>query len=284
MVVVPAPAPELIRCLHGDESEASSLINGEGGLARVHWCPDVPATKLSARAEMLLGGHEHRDHIAVLLAGATGHYVAESYAPDGRRIQLCGHGALAAAWVALQELEPDAQSIAFRNEQHSWQAWRGDSAAANIALVYQRPVPVVCAVPEFAVNCLGCQPVVAANVGDEYDYMILELASAQAVQDLQPDFAAMRTATARALIVTATETFATARGEQLGCVFRYFAPQYGNPEDAATGSAAIQLAAYWSPRFKAEHFTAHQLSVQGAWMQLGCHADTVELAGRVGYG
>jgi predicted PhzF superfamily epimerase YddE/YHI9 len=282
MVVV--PASELIRCLHGDESKASSLMNGEGGLARVHWCPDVPATKLSARAEMLLGGHEHRDHVAVLLAGAMGHYVAESYAPDGRRIQFCGHGALAAAWVALQELEPDAQSIAFRNEQFSWQARRDDSAAGCIVLAYPRPPQVACAVPEFSATCLGDQPVAAAMVGGESDYLILELASAQAVQELQPDFLAIVAATERALIVTAAQTFATGSGDKLGCVFRYFAPQYGNPEDAATGSAAVQLAAYWSPRINVANFLAHQLSPQGAWMQLGCHANTVELAGRVGYG
>ena len=68
-----------------------------------------------------------------------------------------------------------------------------------------------------------------------------------------------------------------------GCVFRYFAPQYGSPEDAATGSAAVQLAAFWSPRLARERFTAVQLSPEGARLQLACGAESVDLMARVEY-
>jgi len=82
------------------------------------------------------------------------------------------------------------------------------------------------------------------------------------------------------LIVTAS----TMHDEVPGCVFRYFAPQYGPPEDAATGSAAVQLAAYWALQLNVDHFKAHQLSPQGAWMQLRLQGgDTVELAARIRY-
>ena len=100
-----------------------------------------------------------------------------------------------------------------------------------------------------------------------------------AVEMLQPDHAAIAAATRRALIVTAWSP------EKSGpaCVFRYFAPQYGNPEDPATGSAAVQLAAFWALRRGVTRLSAAQLSDEGAYVRLGCNAGTVDLAARVGY-
>ena len=55
------------------------------------------------------------------------------------------------------------------------------------------------------------------------------------------------------------------------------------PEDAATGSAAVQLAAFWLSRLARERFTAVQLSPQGARLQLACGVDSVDLMARVAY-
>jgi predicted PhzF superfamily epimerase YddE/YHI9 len=272
-----AAAPQLIRCMHGVDPEHA----GEGGLAYVHWLEDAVPEQLSATAEAMLAEQAPREHASVFVAGGAGRYVAETYSPDGTRIRFCGHGALAAAWLALNEHEPDAGSVAFMNKNHDWQARRSSDADADIVLSYSSPTPVACAVPDFAEACLGAAPVAAAEVGAPTDYLILELDSVQTVQDLQPDFAAINVATERALIVTAAKMHT----EMPGCVvFRYFAPQYGTPEDAATGSAAAQLAAYWLPRLNTQYCNAQQLSPQGAWMQLHQQGDTVELGARVGYG
>jgi predicted PhzF superfamily epimerase YddE/YHI9 len=269
-----AEAPQLIRCMHGVDHEHA----GEGGLAYAYWLEDAVPEQLSATAEAMLAEQAPREHTSVFVAGGAGRYVAETYSPDGTRIKFCGHGALAAAWLALNEHEPDAESVAFMNKNHDWQARRSSAADADIVLSYSCPTPVVCAVPDFAEACLG---VVPAEVGAPTDYLILELDSVQTVQGLQPDFAAINAATERALIVTAAKMDT----EMPGCVvFRYFAPQYGTPEDAATGSAATQLAAYWLPRLNTQYCNAQQLSPQGAWMQLHQQGDTVELGARVGYG
>jgi predicted PhzF superfamily epimerase YddE/YHI9 len=134
-------------------------------------------------------------------------------------------------------------------------------------------------VPDFAEKCLRKKPVAAATVGSANDYLILELADANAVRLAEPDIAAMTAASRRAFIVTARTD-----DTEPACVFRYFAPQYGAPEDDATGSAAVQLAAYWAPRMAATRFPARQLSAGGATMVLSCQGDTVELAAHVGYG
>lgn len=269
--------PQLVRCMF-DASGAAA-----GGLANVHWLADVPPNELLTTAEARLAHGAVTDCVQVFVAGSDGRYVAESFTPAGRRIQFCGHGALAAAWVMFDQHEPDAATLTFSNELQSWQGQPSsdDSSdeGSDITLIYKRPLPTDCAVPGFAVTALGVQPLSAAKVGGASGYLLLELPDADAVRALRPDYGAISAATDRAVIITAQTMY----NREPACVFRYFAPQYGTPEDAATGSAAVQLAAFWSPRLRCERFTAVQLSPQGAILQLGCAGDEVDLKAQVGY-
>ena len=272
-----------MRCMHGTDPSH----DGAGNLAEVYWLNNTTPDEVAATAGTILARQVQQSVTSVFVAGAHGNYVAMSFSPHGAPIQFCGHGALAAAWVVLNQHEPNAESVAFSSGQRSWSARRSNLPDADVTLTYVRPQPIEIAVPNFAHDCIGSYPVAAAEVGAITDYLILELPATREVQNLQPNFEAIAAATERALIVTARATaqdeddFQAAHNEMPGCVFRYFAPQYGDPEDAATGSAAVQLAAYWAPRLNAEHFTAHQLSLQGGWMQLSCSGEIVELAGRV---
>jgi predicted PhzF superfamily epimerase YddE/YHI9 len=265
--------PQLVRCMFDANGAAA------GGIASVHWLVNVPPNELLATAEARLAREQVADCAQVFVAGSDGRYVAESFTPAGRRIQFCGHGALTAAWVIFDQHELDAATLTFSNELQSWQARRTAADPGNITLIYRKPSPVDCAVPEFAAAALGEQPLSAAKVGGPAGYLLLELAGEDTVRALQPDYGAIDAATERALIVTAQTMY----NDEPACVFRYFAPQYGTPEDAATGSAAVQLAAFWCPRLGCGRFTAMQLSPQGALLQLGCTGDEVDLAARVGY-
>ena len=250
-----------------------------GGIAGVNWLADVAPDELITTAEALVASQDMTDCVQVFVTGGDGRYVVESFSPAGRRIRFCGHGALSAAWVVFDQYEPAATLLEFANAEQRWQARRSAAALSDITLTYPQPLVVDCAVPEFAANVLGVQPLGAATVGGSSGYLILQLADADSVRTLQPDYSAITAATDRALIVTARDRFAGGPG----CVFRYFAPQYGTPEDAATGSAAVQLAAFWSPRLQRKSFSALQLSPEGARLQLGCEAGSVDLAARVGY-
>ena len=236
----------------------------------------------------------------VWLAGCDGQYRVESFGPiigpinsagrPGARaagtkrravlpIQFCGHGALAAAFLVFNELEPDATELRFANH---WQEWRARRLGSTdpVGLVFRRPAIAACSPPDFVAACIAVQPIAAATAGGERGYLIVELASAARLATLEPDYALLAGATGRALVVTAADPDAAGTG----FAFRYFAPQYGPPEDAATGSAAVQLAAYWEPRLGSARLEARQLSAQGARMRLDCTAATVELRGRVAYG
>ncbi len=245
--------------------------DAEGGRAQVERV-DAPATGLDEFALQKDSGGD----VLVLVSGTNGDYRAESYQADGTPIQLCGHGALAAAFAVLTELEPTAGELAFHSRRYAWRARKADTAAADITLSFPTPAVTTCAVPDFAAAVFRSVPVAAAEVGEDDDYLVLEFASADDVRRLTPDFAALTSATRRAVIATAADNDAV--------VFRYFAPQYGQPEDAATGSAALQLAAYWAPKLKKACFGARQLSAAGAVMQLARHKGVVELSARVAYG
>ncbi|MBT8422010.1 MAG: PhzF family phenazine biosynthesis protein [Gammaproteobacteria bacterium] len=242
-----------VRCMHSDTAA--------GGRADVHWSEEPPKKSIKA------------DCVQVFVTPVDNEFRAESYSINGKRIQFCGHGSLAAAWVAFSEHAPAAATLNFFNANQSWQARRvGD----EITLVYARPRFRPCVVPEFASGALGTQPQAAAVVGDDTGYLILQFPDAESVRSLQPDPDAIMTASQRALIVTASESSAD-------FVFRYFAPQYGEPEDAATGSAAVQLAAYWGAKLPSEEFHVRQLSHHGAEMHVTCGGDEVALTAPVAY-
>jgi predicted PhzF superfamily epimerase YddE/YHI9 len=260
-----------------------------GGLVNVHWLGKVSHSELQLTAEKLFARGEVSDYTQVFVAGDNeddgGCYVVESFTPQGVRIQFCGLGALAAARAVFDQKAADAAVLEFANVEQRWKARQSTDDSDTpiiptpIALIYKRPSPTDCPVPAFAAPVLGMQPLTAAEVGGPSGYLVLEVADTSMLQALQPDFNALTAATGRALIVTAK----TMHADGPGIVFRYFAPQYGTPEDAATGSAAVQLAAFWSSRLEGERFTAVQLSAQGARLQLGCSDDSVELSARVEY-
>ena len=256
-----------------------TAVPDSGGVANCHWLGDVSPHEIQLSAEKFFASGAAGDCTQVFIAADEDRYVAESYTPEGLRIRFCGLGALAAARLVFDQYAAGAAVLEFANAEQSWQARRSSSGDSDITLIYKKPSSLDCAVPAFAAAVLGAQPLSAAEAGGSSGYLLLELTDASAVQALQPDFSAISAATSCALIVTAKAMHA----DGFGCVFRYFAPQYGSPEDAATGSAAVQLAAFWSSRLERERFTAVQLSAQGARLQLGCGGDSVDLTARVEY-
>jgi len=267
--------PVKLRCMHSSDAAVSLA----GGCAQVWRLPEegFDAAAVAAMAASI------SDCVAVFIAGSAGRYRVESFDPDGNAIRFCGHGALAAALHVYSEFESDAPELDFFNHFHQWKARRPDSADADITLVYKLPELTRCRVPTFAHEVLGAAPVKAADVGGAEDYLVVEFASPDHVRDLAPDFDAFSAVTRRAIIATARAGDPGNRSQK-GIVFRYFAPQYGQHEDAATGSAAVQLGAYWAEAYGAAGFSARQLSAGGARMQVVCRSGAVELSARVAYG
>lgn len=160
----------------------------------------------------------------------------------GQPIQCCGHGLLCSAslWLARWQspgvLAACDTNIPCRRE--------GDLVWIGLPALPCEPV----ATPQWAARVLGDTDAAAilacASAGPEDGYMVIQMQPDYDLAAIAPPERNLAAFTGRALIVTCAVTARTALcDEQVH--FRYFAPQYGVVEDAATGSAMRVLAPYW---------------------------------------
>lgn len=98
----------------------------------------------------------------------------------------------------------------------------------------------------------------ATLVGEQRGYCILELASETSVKQCHIDAERLKHFSDRGVIITALSD-----EPSFDYVVRYFAPQYGQYEDAATGSANAMLGNYWQERLGKSSLKGLQLSQEG---------------------
>ncbi len=93
------------------------------------------------------------------------------------------------------------------------------------------------------------------EIGPRNGYYLLELPNEKSVKDCRVKGAALSRVSRRAVIVTA-------KSDRMSddYVMRYFAPQYSQHEDPATGSANAMLAEYWQKKLKKQKIVGRQLS------------------------
>jgi len=163
----------------------------------------------------------------------------------GMEVDLCGHATLASAWVLFNELGASEQTLRFFTRSGELRVSRdGQRLALDFPLKHPQPVPV----PAGLAEALGCE-IVELQRSDDY---IAVVASAEVVEGLKPDFAALSQFDVRGVAVTAPGT-----GE-FDFVSRWFGPQVGVNEDPVTGSAHTSLATYWSERLGKTLLNARQ--------------------------
>jgi len=183
-----------------------------------------------------------------------------------RPIACCGHGLLATA--------------RYWHEQ----GWRGSVQLDGLRCRRQRELTWVefprlatrlAAVPDWAERVLGSAPAGAALAGGDAGYLILEWPQDFPLRALSLPGSALAAHTARAVIACAASSGAC-RWQ-----LRYFAPQYGVPEDDATGSAMRVLADYCQRRHGCERIDAFQCSPAGGVLHSRVAGDRVAVGGRV---
>lgn len=193
------------------------------------------------------------------------------YTAGGRLIQCCGHGLLAAAhgWHRLL----DCHRVTLDMNGSRVPSWRQDG---DTWLQFRRVTTKPCPVPGWIAQVFPDQrqPVVAVSSGGEQGYLVVQWPDNHDLHTVRPNVSRLSEATARALICTAAQP---EEGEDT-IQLRYFAPQYGVPEDDATGSAMRVLAGFWSSRFAS--LTARQCSSGGGLLFARWTPDHVEVGGR----
>jgi predicted PhzF superfamily epimerase YddE/YHI9 len=193
------------------------------------------------------------------------------YTPHGNAIQCCGHGLLAAAHSWQQRLQCSEISLLMNHSlvpswRHQKMTW----------LRFKRLATTACPVPDWVVEVFPNQPqpIAASVCGEEQGYMILQWPDDFHLKSLSQPLGCLSERSQRALICTAAQTSVGADAIAL----RYFAPQYGVPEDTATGSAMRVLAEYWSPRFTG--LTAEQCSPAGGLLFAKWTPGHIDVGGR----
>jgi PhzF family phenazine biosynthesis protein len=181
-------------------------------------------------------------------------------------IDLCGHATLAAGFVALRFLRPDASKITFRSISGPLTVSKN---AELFTLEFPRRDPHSVTAPPRLFEALGIS---RGEVLFARDYFVV-LESEAEVLSLKPNMDLLRELDGLGVAVTAPST-------DVDFVSRAFFPKIGIEEDPVTGATHCALAPYWGARLGKRTLTARQISQRGG--EIGCFLrdDSVLLSGQ----
>lgn len=190
-------------------------------------------------------------------------------------VKLCGHATLAAAhalWAG--GLIESSQSIAFETLSGTLQAQRsGKWIDLNLPVDSPQAVvgPQSIESIQLLAEALGEQP---RSVTRGRLYYLVELADAEAIRSLQPDFEALRRLQDGVCVTARSDDNA------FDFVSRFFAPGLGIDEDPVTGSAHCVLAPYWARKLKKTELVGYQASARSGVVRMVLAGDRVKLSGQ----
>ncbi len=180
-------------------------------------------------------------------------------------IDFCGHGLLATAAVAHRAGIP-VSIIASGKSRHHLMIDREERLWLESPRI---PCRADSSRPD---GWFDTPPCSGSTAGGERGYWIFRWPRGFELAKLEPDLERIGRETRRAIIVT---TAIDAGGREVA--MRYFAPQYGNDEDAVTGSAATVLGDYWQQ----PTLTVWQQSPAGGRIEVAVADDSVGITGNI---
>jgi len=181
-------------------------------------------------------------------------------------VRLCGHATLASGYLILNHLEPGRDAVRFKTRAAGDLVVSRDGDRYALDLPADPPAPV--AAPDGLAAALGRAPAAVLEAA----YLLTVYDDEAAVRALAPDMAAL----ARLQDVG---VIASAPGDAVDFVSRFFAPAAGIDEDPVTGSAHCILTPYWSARLGKARLQARQVSARGGELVCEDHGDRVRLIG-----
>lgn len=185
-------------------------------------------------------------------------------------VDLCGHATLAAAHVLWETgALPPGSTARFGTRGGLLRATQdGEWIDIELPAIACQASPV----DGKYLEALGIvQPVFLGLAGPRH---VIQVASADIVRSLTPDFQALRRLAGRGIAVTAPG------GYPYDFVSRYFAPWVGVDEDPVTGSVHCALAGFWGERLGKRQMLAWQASPRGGEIRLRLDGPRVLLGGR----
>jgi len=182
-------------------------------------------------------------------------------------VDLCGHATLAAAYVVLKHLRPDLDVVTFATQSGKLIVSRdGD----GLSMDFPARTPTQVAVSQALSDALGEAPTevhASRDIVAVYD-------DEACVRRLSPDQARLLA------LDEGLGVIATARGDKVDFVSRFFVPKAGIAEDPVTGSAHCTLVPFWAERLGKSQLVAHQVSARGGELHCEHRGDRVTLRGQ----
>lgn len=177
-------------------------------------------------------------------------------------IPLCGHATLAASKVIFEKLE-DVNSIDFKTVENLSLKIRRlrDEIEMKFPVYDTKPQGV----PKKLLAALGIDEVANSEFNKETNILLIEINDAKLLQQLSPDFEALKQShdTINGVLVTACS-----QKENYDFESRYFWPWSGTNEDPVTGGTHTFLAKYWSLRLNKKKMNSYQCSERTGFMEV----------------
>lgn len=180
-------------------------------------------------------------------------------------VDLCGHATLASAHVIFDALGYTKPTIRFETRSGGLVVERRDGM---LAMDFPARPPEPCTPPAALIEGLGRKPV-EVLAADDY---IAVFDTEAVVSSISPDLGKLRELGLRGVCVTAP-------GSSADFVSRFFAPNFGIPEDPVTGSAHCALAPYWATKLGKTTLSARQISKRGGNVLCELNGERVILLG-----
>ncbi|MEO1131463.1 MAG: PhzF family phenazine biosynthesis protein [Cyanobacteria bacterium J06639_1] len=186
-------------------------------------------------------------------------------------VNLCGHATLASAHILWADglLDRDRQARFHTLSGVLTATFQNDEIALNFPAIAVEPSE---AAPQALLQALG--NVEIASVSQNQRNYLVELASAEQLRSLVPNFSLLRQLPGEGVIVTSGSD-----ADDFDFLSRYFAPNLGILEDPVTGMAHCYLAPYWCRKLGQSELRAFQASSRGGQMRVRSDGDRVTLIG-----
>lgn len=187
-------------------------------------------------------------------------------------IPLCGHATLAASKIVFDTT--GCNSLTFINENNV--ALPIEKVGQAIRMQFPVYETETIEVPQGVLDALGINSVVDKRYSPINKIILLEIASAKALADLQPDFTALVQSYTgiNGVLVTAI-----GNDDNFDFHYRYFWPWAGTNEDPVTGGVQTFLTKYWATKLNKTSLNAYQASLRTGTMRTELLQDKVYIFG-----
>ena len=199
-------------------------------------------------------------------------YLIRYFSPK-KEIPLCGHATLAAARIIFNQ--PDINSITFINKDKI----RLPVSLINEEIKMEFPVYLLSAHPEVPaiLQALGLKQVLTTLYSEKNKIILLEIAEADLLALITPDFKALTDAhqNINGVLVTSKSN-----SEAYDFQYRYFWPWAGTNEDPVTGGVQTFLTKFWYEKLGKTCMKAFQCSQRTGSMTVEYSENKVSIYGK----